>query len=79
MEVMTIVGGHERDAGLLRKTHQFAVDIFFDRQSLVLNFEKEISFAENIAQTVSILARLIVLLVRDRFGHRTAKASRKGD
>src|SRR5205807_5654101 len=49
MEVMTIVGGHERDAGLLRKPDEFAIHIFLDGQSLVLNLEEEIAFAENIA------------------------------
>src|SRR5260370_893247 len=52
MEVMTIVGGDERDSGLFRKTDQFAVDFLFDRQSLILNFEEEISFAAKIAQAV---------------------------
>ena len=79
MKVVTIVGGHERDAGLFRKTDQFAIDVFFDRQSLVLNFEEEIAFAENVAQAVSILARLIVLLIHDGFGHRASQACRKGD
>ncbi len=79
MKVMTIVGGDERYTGFFRKTDQFAVDIFFDRQPLILNFEEEIAFAEHIAQTVSILARLIVFLFHDRFGHRAAKTGRERD
>src|SRR5439155_16611277 len=79
MKVVTVVGGHERDAGLFRKTGQFGIDIFFDRQSLVLNFEEEIAFAENVAQAVSIFARLIVLLIDDRFGHWATQAGRKRD
>src|SRR5260370_38931575 len=79
MEIMTIVAGDERDTGLFRKTNQLAVDIFFDRQPLILNLEEEISLAENIAQAISILARQVVLLIHDRFGHRAAKASRERD
>jgi len=79
MKVMAIVGGHEGDAGLFRKMDQFAIDVFFDRQSLVLNFEEEIAFAENVAQAVSIFARLIVLLIDDRFGHWATQAGRKRD
>jgi len=40
---VAIVGSNERDAGLFRKTDQFAIYIFFDRQSLILNFEEEIA------------------------------------
>src|SRR5437588_10279624 len=79
MKVMTIVGGDERNSALFRKTDQFAVDIFFDRQPLILNFEEEIAFAENIAQAVSILARLLVFLVDDCFRHWAAKAGRERD
>src|SRR6266699_475103 len=77
VEVMSIVGGNQWDTSLFRKPNQFAVDILFDRQSLILNFEKEIAFAEDIAQTIGILARLIVLLIDDRFGHRAAKTGGK--
>src|SRR2546430_16706847 len=73
MKIMTIVGGDERNSGLFRKSDQFAIDIFFDRYPLILNFKEEISFPENIAQAVGILARPIVLLIHDRFGHWPAK------
>src|SRR5260370_611172 len=59
IQVMTIVRGNERYAGLFGETEQFAVDIFFDRQSLILDFQEEIPFAENVAQPVSILTRLL--------------------
>src|SRR5258708_5601010 len=71
---MAIIGGHERNSSLFRKTNQLAVDILFDGQSLILNFEKEIAFAENIPQTVRIFARLTILLLDNRFGHRPTKA-----
>ena len=74
MEIVTIVSGHQRDARLFRETDQVAIHVFFDRQSLVLNFEEEIAFAENVAQAISIFARLIVFLIDDCFGHRSTEA-----
>src|SRR5207244_13125522 len=73
MKIMTIVWDDELNSGLFRKSDQFAIDIFFDRYPLILNFQEEIPFAENIAQAVGIFTRPIVLLVHDRFGHWPAK------
>src|SRR4029077_8230487 len=41
MDVMPIVGGDDMNTGLFRKTDQFAVDILFDRQPLILDLEEE--------------------------------------
>ncbi len=79
MEVMAIVGGDERDTGLFRKPDQLAIDIFFDWQSLILNFEKKIAFAKYVAQAVSIFARLIIFLVHNGFRHRATKAGRESN
>src|SRR5260370_64545 len=76
LEIMAIVGGDKRDSRFFRKTDQLAIDIFFDRQSLILNFQEEIALAENVAQAVSILSRLIALLIHHCFRHRPAKAGR---
>src|SRR5258708_25751436 len=77
VEVMTIVGGDEGDACFFGKTDQFAIDILFDGQSLILNFEEEIPFAKNVAKSIGILARLIVLLVHNRLSYRPTQAGQE--
>ena len=42
-------------------------------------FGVQAQIAENVAQAVSIFARLIVLLIDDRFGYWAAQAGRKRD
>ena len=56
-----------------------AIHPLLDLQPLILNLQKEIALAENVAQAVSILARLVILLVHDRFRHRSAQARRQRD
>ena len=71
MQIVTIVGRHQRNACLFRKPHQVRVDFLLDFQSLVLNLQKEILLAENISQPVCVLARLIIFFIHNGFSYRT--------
>ena len=50
-----------------------------DFQSLILNLEEEIPFAENIAQAVRVRARLFVFFGDERVRHFAAQAGGKRD
>ena len=76
---MAVVGGDQRNAGFFRQPHQVAIDARLDFQPLVLHFEEEIAFAENIAQAVGVRARLVVFLGEQRVGHFAAQAGGKRD
>ena len=58
-QVMAIVGRDQRNSRFLRKAHDLGIYALLDFQPLILNFEVEIVFAENIPQTIGRLARLI--------------------
>ena len=79
MQIVAIVGGHQRDAGFFREADEVLIDALFDFQALVLNFQEEIPFAENIAQPVGVFARLVELFVDDGFGDRSAQAGGERD
>ena len=51
----------------------------FHFQALILNFQKEIALAENIAKTMRVRAGLFVFLGEERVSHFAAKAGRKRD
>src|ERR1700682_297529 len=76
---MTIIGSDKGDSGFFGEPHQVWIDGLFDWQVLVLNFQKEIALAKNIAQTVGVLARLIVFFFHHRFGNHAAQARGKRD
>ena len=77
MQIVAVVRCHQRNACFLRKPYQMRIYLLLDFQSLVLNLQEKILLAENIAQAVSILARLIVFFVYYRLGHRALEASRQ--
>ena len=79
VQVMAIVRGNQRDARFLRETNQLRIHALFDVQPLILNFQKEIAFAENVAQAIRVFTRLLVLLLDHGFGNHAAKASGKGN
>ena len=58
-EVVAIVGGHQRDAGLARQTDHLRVNPLLFREALVLNLEIEIALAENIAKVIRGLTRRV--------------------
>ena len=42
MQIVAIVGGHQRNSGFFRQPHQFRVHAFLDFQPLILNLQEEI-------------------------------------
>ena len=79
VEIVAIVGGDKGDAGFLGEADELAVDALFDGQALVLNFEEEIAFAENVAEAVGVFAGLVELLFDDAFGDGAAEAGGESD
>jgi hypothetical protein len=79
MEIVAVVGGDERDAGFLGEADEVFVYALLDFKALVLNFEEEIAFAENVAEAISILAGQVEFFIHHRFGDRAAKAGGEGD
>ena len=55
------------------------IDALFDFQALILNFEEEVPFPENIAQPVGGFAGLIRPLFHQFFGDRAAQTRRQRD
>ena len=49
VEIVAIIGGNDGDAGFLGEAEEFPVDALFDFEALVLDFEEEIAFAEDVA------------------------------
>ncbi len=74
MDVVAIVRGYQRNSGFFRQAHQFAVYAFLDLEALILNLKKEIAFSKNVAQSVCVFARLVVLFLGHRFRDRPAQA-----
>ena len=75
-EVVAIVRGHQRDATLAREPHEMAIHRAIDLEALVLHFEEEIAFAENIAQPIGGVASIVHAPVDQRLGHRSAQTCR---
>ena len=74
MQVVAIVGGNEGNTGFSRKPDQIAIHSLFDFKTLILNLEKEILLAEDVAKLVGVLAGLIEALLDDVFSDRAAQA-----
>jgi len=79
VEVVAIVGGNDGNAGFLGEAEQFPVDALLDFQALVLNFEKEVAFAKDVAETIGVFAGAIEFFVDNGFGDGTAEAGAEGD
>ncbi len=74
VQVMAIVGRHQRNSRLLRKPHQMWINIFLDFQPLILNLQEKTLLSENVSQSVRVFPRQIVFFIDYRLGHRTFKA-----
>ena len=68
-EIVAIVGRDQRDAEFLLQLHEVGLDARLLRQALVLNFEIEISFAENVAKGNGGFAGGVVLPFRQALGN----------
>src|SRR5215472_18481453 len=79
MQIVAVVGGYERNTSFFRKANQVRVYTLLDVETLVLNFEKEISLPENVAQPVSVLSRLLVFLLHYGFCDCATKTGGKGN
>ena len=53
VEIVAVVRGDERNAGFLGEADKIPVDALLDFETLVLNFEEEIAFAEDVAERSS--------------------------
>ena len=73
-QIVAIIRRDQRNSRLARQAHNFRIDALFDFQALVLNLQKKIPFAENIAQAVRGFARLIGALLHQIFGDHAAQA-----
>ena len=51
-QVVAVVGGHQGNAAFAREPHQVAIHGAIDVQALILHFEEEIAFAENVLQAM---------------------------
>src|SRR5271157_614952 len=79
VQIVAIVGDNQGDAGFLGEANQFAVDALFDLQALILNFQEEVPFPENVAELVGIIAGQVELFLDDAFRDRAAQAGGEGD
>ena len=78
-QVVAVIRGNKRNARLARKSDQIAIDARLYFHALVLNFQEEITFAENVAQAVRVRPRLLVFFREQRVGHFAAQARGKRD
>ena len=69
-QIVAIVRGDEGNSGFTREADDFRIDALFDFQSLILDFQKKVSLAENIAEAVSGFAGLVGTLFHQIFGDR---------
>src|SRR5258708_590649 len=76
-EIVAVIGRHHGDAKLFFQMKQVGLDAVLFRQSLVLDFEKEIVFAENLAVESGGIARGIVLAGQQVLAEFAGQASGK--
>ncbi len=61
------------------KAHELRIHALLNFEALILNLQKEILLAENIAQPVGVVARLVVLFLDHRLGHRALQTCGQGN
>ena len=76
-QIVTVVGGYQRNAGLAREAHHLLIDALFDFYALVLHFEEEVALAEDVAQAVGGFAGLVVAVLKQRIRDLAAEAGRE--
>ncbi len=79
MQVMRVVGSHQRNAGFLRQPVHLRGDQLVLIQAMILNFQKEIALAENILIRVRQAAGFVVAIGHQRFVDVAAQAGRERD
>ena len=78
-DVMTVVGGHKGNSRLSREPHQLRINALLLGNPVVLNFEEEIAFAEDVSQVVSRPLGGFVTVRGKRRRHFSAKAGGEAD
>ena len=78
-QVVAVVGGNQGNSRLPRQPNQIRIDLFVLLKPLVLNFDKEVSLAENLLQVIGRLLRPLVAVFEKRRGHLAAQASGKSN
>jgi hypothetical protein len=78
-EVVAIIGSDKRNAGFLGKAEEIGVNALFDFEALILNFEEEIGFAEEVAEAVGRAAGVVEAIVEEGFVDFAAEAGGEAD
>ena len=77
-KVVAVVGRDHRHTEFMLQPEEVGVNALFLRQALVLNFEKEIAFAEDVVEVAGSGARGLVLAFRQALGDFALQACRRG-
>src|SRR5438270_4524622 len=78
-DVMAVVGGDERNAKFFFQPQQVRTNLLLEREPLILNLEKEVVFAEDVAIGGGRVPRRIVLVCHQMLAKFSGQAARKSD
>ena len=78
-QVMAVIGGHERQAEIFLELEEAGMDAVLHLQSLILNLEKEVLFAENIGECSGGRAGGVVIALGQAFRDFSFEASGEAD
>jgi len=78
-EIVAVVGGHQRQPEILLKLEQAGMDAMLHLQALVLNFEEEPIFAENVGEGSGRGAGGVVVVLHQPLGDFAFQASGQAD
>ena len=79
VRVVNIIRRHQLDAGFCREAHQLLIDHPLLRDAVILQFQEEIAFSENLLIPQCGLFSHLVLVPHHRTRHLTCKAGGKRD
>ena len=78
-KVVAVIGRNQRQAHIFFKPEQSGMNAVLHRQALVLNFEIEIVFAENVAMSGGRVARGFVVPFHQPLGNFSLEAAGEAD
>ena len=78
-EIMAVVGGDQRQAEIFFQLEEAGMDAVLHLQPLILDFEKEVLFAENIGESAGGRARGVVIVLHQAFRNFAFEASGEAD
>jgi hypothetical protein len=73
-QIVRVVGGDQRDAGLLAKAEQVRQELLVEIEAVVLDLDEEIVLAEDVLVLVGETAAVVVALLNEGFVDLTAQA-----